>query len=1290
LAGEVRIMFIAANAGEGTFRRLQEEVREIDRSLRLSPEPDAFRLLTPWTVRVSDLQEYLFRHNPHVLHFSGRGSEAGGVVLAGDDGSPRPVSHEVLAELFHLLEGELRVAVFNDCYTVSQAHSLAEVFDYTIGMSSATQDETAVAFASAFYQALGYGYSVTEAFGLARNRLRLEGFPDYDTPFLLHREGVDLTRGLTDDGGAKPHADAASPVGLELVRRYAERAREGLEPHVLPRIERHVLRERYLESVMRGIKEERPRVIPLVGPAGYGKSTVLGSIYDELLRAEIGWLALARCNDLLLDGSNPSVEKLSVSLGEGVCGQTIPITDIAAALTEKHGRGVLLIDTLDIVLNKQLVPALRGTLLQLLDRGATVLFTCRDHEYRAFLEPPHDKLSGIGASIDRHEVLPFTPEEVEEAALSLSRSRHKSDGGAFARSILEASSDNRSLLDIVCHPLLLAMLCDLYAEEAAVPRDLTVSKLYEQYWEEKIVRSRKYGPDSQEAMLKRSLCLDAAEVVFDMSATRLHESVAESDLDLAASGTAGAAFAELFSEGVFKRLPAGRFRFFHQTFLEYALSRWLVTRAAASRKDALLDSLGDAGTAYAHLHWWPVVRQLLTVVDSDEFRQLVGRLDLNNLAAFRAVAYAAAAHDDPILLAELKARVVELGDAQQNTLLDAAAAAPASLAESSWEVAMSMLEHGSWRVAIKSAEAAGALLRRRGSVLGRRFAEALAAVERRTPVRDGADESSILCGWLLSALLRAGDSEVDVHVLRSLRARYMLLGESNRAGILRLHTLPGVSPKEQKELLLTAVSAPAAHKLKPELTTLLERLLPTLLASGETALGGSLTSALRVTLPDGWDVIQSKAVGRHLAGHPDAFGEVLRDLLVGDERRIFRNLTAIDEALKRGATDAFLHLLLQTPSREFGPRQAGIIGSLIRCIPHPLGPERQQQLIEWLDPLLRAHPDKLVSAFTLISTDSPTACELLVQLVMKLPERMRHEYVKRVLRDASPTVASLVVARLEAQLMSGPQSRAAQLAIVELLGVTAKDSPASATALVVMATRGGTHVARAASRALARAAGTADHISGESLLPLSGSRVVGVRLNWLKGLARMIERGSRLGEQDIIDACDALAGETSEPVLQGICDIIINWVRARGRATEAIGVAFGRLAVRSLEERLAGVGTLRTIIRALKVLAQSEEPGLRRRLGAWTRAVLRQTDLQRIKDGEAEMIDLLSAVARVDPTFLPETLDDCRQLPLRNVRAVVSAIKRVEGPGSHLLDRMLASQWCSPAVKSLILDIRGL
>jgi hypothetical protein len=139
-----------------------------------------------------DLSEQLLRHAPNILHFSGR-SDKSGLLLADDSASHRPVLNKALKRLLEILKDNLEVLVFNAWYTRRQAQGLSKTFDYTIGMKEELDDESAIDFSASFYQALGFGRTVREAFELARNSLRLENRGTAKAPFLLCRRGIDTS-----------------------------------------------------------------------------------------------------------------------------------------------------------------------------------------------------------------------------------------------------------------------------------------------------------------------------------------------------------------------------------------------------------------------------------------------------------------------------------------------------------------------------------------------------------------------------------------------------------------------------------------------------------------------------------------------------------------------------------------------------------------------------------------------------------------------------------------------------------------------------------------------------------------------------------------------------------------------------------------------------------------------------------------------------------------------------------------------------------------------------------------
>jgi hypothetical protein len=170
----VKILFLAANPADTEPLSLDEEVRAIDGAIRGADFRDQFDIRQHWAVRSTELDDFLLRHRPHIVHFSGHGSEAHELMLVepggatGDDPSgSQPVSPETLSRLFSALKDNVRLVVLNACYSEGQARAIADHIDCVIGMSREISDAAAVAFATAFYQALAYGRDVKTAFDLA-------------------------------------------------------------------------------------------------------------------------------------------------------------------------------------------------------------------------------------------------------------------------------------------------------------------------------------------------------------------------------------------------------------------------------------------------------------------------------------------------------------------------------------------------------------------------------------------------------------------------------------------------------------------------------------------------------------------------------------------------------------------------------------------------------------------------------------------------------------------------------------------------------------------------------------------------------------------------------------------------------------------------------------------------------------------------------------------------------------------------------------------------------------------
>lgn len=232
----IKILFLAANPLDTDRLRLDEEFRAIDEALRKSAFRDHFDLLSHWAVRVDDLQELLLRHQPDIVHFSGHGQSTGAgpratqsaatadeperhflltqasgasasqatgqIVLQNAAGQRMPVPANALSGLFRVLKANIRCVVLNACYTQRQAEGIAQHIDCVVGMSSAIPDNSAIAFATAFYRGLGYGRSVQVAFDLGRSQIDLSALRGQAIPQLLAPQADPAQIHLVTDGSA--------------------------------------------------------------------------------------------------------------------------------------------------------------------------------------------------------------------------------------------------------------------------------------------------------------------------------------------------------------------------------------------------------------------------------------------------------------------------------------------------------------------------------------------------------------------------------------------------------------------------------------------------------------------------------------------------------------------------------------------------------------------------------------------------------------------------------------------------------------------------------------------------------------------------------------------------------------------------------------------------------------------------------------------------------------------------------------------------------------------------------
>lgn len=169
---------------------MDEEAREIFERIQEGPYRDKFELHKHEATRPIDLQRLLLMYQPHIVHFSGHGTKREKIILGGTPGRGKTVDRQGLVELLSLYNNHVRLVLLNACFTKAQARLIAGVIDYAVGTGKGIGDKAGVAFAGAFYRALGFGKSIREAFESAKAELGLTRMPRTQGIELFVRDGL--------------------------------------------------------------------------------------------------------------------------------------------------------------------------------------------------------------------------------------------------------------------------------------------------------------------------------------------------------------------------------------------------------------------------------------------------------------------------------------------------------------------------------------------------------------------------------------------------------------------------------------------------------------------------------------------------------------------------------------------------------------------------------------------------------------------------------------------------------------------------------------------------------------------------------------------------------------------------------------------------------------------------------------------------------------------------------------------------------------------------------------------
>jgi hypothetical protein len=1046
------------------------------------------------------------------------------------------------------------------------------------------------------------------------------------------------------------------------LRTRSLRARGLLEPFVLPRIDRPQVWNRYLAAIARAREESGARLIPVLGGAGLGKSTLAGAVWDA--EHERGLTMLITCAEVSLP-AEPTAAAVDLAFGQAV-DLNVPLTE-ACRIAAGGKPSLLLIDTLDLVLTRATVVPLRNFFYDLLAAGVTVLFTCRDFEYDRYFAAHRHHLPDLDRSVDGQFVPPFSMEEVEEATRRFAERAHGPGVAArFARSVVDLAADRRPVREIVKNPLLLAMLCNLYSG-GVVPPDLTVAQLYETFWSSHVALVRRPDTPDTAGPRKERICLALASRILDASEDHFVETIPVGDLRNETEDPVGhAAMLELRSEEVIRE-RATRLSFFHQTFAEFAIARLLTESSHAQRRDDLLQVLQTSREA-ERLHLWPILRQLLVLVDGDRFRDIAGRMASINLAAFRAVTMAAATrHDGWDLLSGLADTAIVEGSEFLAAYLIALEIAGADRKKDAEPLLLKVIVEGDSRAATLASKLAGALVGGDTSL-----APLLDAIDRRA----GTDEENFIRNELQASLLD-GLADPAPERLRDLREMLPRLTAPARERVMDLHAQEWVELADAEALLAAFRTGELPKTLYRPAARLLGRIVK---AKPDT----DWLALLSETWNPGWEYARGHAVAALLEQSPDRATAVVRLMFTSSGTTVGACHTALASAPGKDVAVRIASALLA--DWDLATTRVQLTAAVIQAIAAELPEETRRTFRERMAPLASEEQEKPVIALAALASSAEDEHAVL-SVVDRMPDKIAFRILPAVVRafraPLGPNALRAALARVEDALPRGIAQNA-QVKLVNLL-----PEPERSEMLTRLASDP-RFFDRTRTATAALAVSIAPDVSLNALVPLVARPQQSIRLHVVQALAHAVESGGRLSAEDLETVAAHLRDEPDSAVLQWFFELAMRWIRAEETVPERVL----RVCQSVLVPRLPTLrsGAQRQAVVLLKWAASVVAPGTDAftRVRAMILEVFLRLDFQRFGDGESEGLEMLSHVVRKEPSF-GRTLVDAWEQSVANgrpvapytLRALVYLLNRTRD--RDLYNRMLYNPACPQIVQAMIL-----
>lgn len=190
-----RVLLVCANPRGTDPLRTAEEDRTLRESIQLSPHRSRIEVETLHAATIDDLRRALLKSHFDIVHFSGHGTQAG-LVFEDTAGRLMVPSSQALADL--LSRRQVGTAILNACYSLSVGHFTNVGLEFTVASTGPVADPAAIEFTRGFYDAVGAGKDIPEAYDEGLSCARLKGYAP-DVVLLRRGETYEAEDGVPQD-----------------------------------------------------------------------------------------------------------------------------------------------------------------------------------------------------------------------------------------------------------------------------------------------------------------------------------------------------------------------------------------------------------------------------------------------------------------------------------------------------------------------------------------------------------------------------------------------------------------------------------------------------------------------------------------------------------------------------------------------------------------------------------------------------------------------------------------------------------------------------------------------------------------------------------------------------------------------------------------------------------------------------------------------------------------------------------------------------------------------------------